>query len=154
MTFVTSIKTCLRKYADFRGRAARSELWWFFFFQFLLGILAVYVDLMVLGRPAGALMPVGLTVKALFFVPSWAVSGRRLHDLGVSAWYAAPVFVGMIVVEIAKVTRWSWFLEGTIAGPLVITLFACLMLMAFGLRGAVGPNRFGEDPVPPPKWAV
>lgn len=154
MNFFTSIKTCLRKYADFTGRASRSELWWFFLFQFLLGILAVYVDLMVLGRPTGALMPVGLAVKAVFFVPSWAVSARRLHDLGVSAWWAAPVFVGMIVVEIAKLTRWSWFLEGTIAGPLVISLVGCLMLMAFVLRGAVGANRFGEDTVTGPKGAA
>ena len=153
MNFVTSIKTCLRKYADFTGRAARSELWWFFLFQFLLGIFAVYVDLMVLGRPTGAVMPVGLAVKALLFVPSWAVSARRLHDLGVSARWASPVFVGVIVVEIAKLTRWSWFLEGTIAGPLVISLAGCLMLMAFVLRGAVGANRFGEDMAPAPRWA-
>ena len=28
-----AIKTCFNKYADFNGRAARPEFWWFFAFQ-------------------------------------------------------------------------------------------------------------------------
>ena len=29
MDFVTAVKTCLQKYFDFKGRARRSEFWWF-----------------------------------------------------------------------------------------------------------------------------
>ena len=32
MTFGDSIKTCFSKYADFNGRATRSEFWWWVLF--------------------------------------------------------------------------------------------------------------------------
>ena len=32
MTFIQSIKFCLSHYANFEGRATRSEFWWFFLF--------------------------------------------------------------------------------------------------------------------------
>ena len=30
MGFVEAIKTCFQKYANFKGRARRSEFWWFY----------------------------------------------------------------------------------------------------------------------------
>ena len=43
MTFSDSINVCLfKKYADFSGRASRSEFWWFTLFN-ALGIFAVIV---------------------------------------------------------------------------------------------------------------
>ena len=32
MSFTQSVRTCFREYAVFRGRAVRSEFWWFFLF--------------------------------------------------------------------------------------------------------------------------
>ena len=49
MDFATSIKTCFSKYAVFKGRASRSELWWFALFCFIGGIVTVIIDTMVLG---------------------------------------------------------------------------------------------------------
>ncbi len=40
MTFGESIKTCFAKYADFTGRASRSEYWWWFLFLVLGNIAA------------------------------------------------------------------------------------------------------------------
>ena len=39
MTFSESVKTCFSKFAEFQGRAPRSEFWWFFLLDFLLGML-------------------------------------------------------------------------------------------------------------------
>ena len=39
MTFGVSIKTVFSKYADFTGRATRSEYWWFVLFTFLVRLL-------------------------------------------------------------------------------------------------------------------
>ena len=36
MTFQESIQVCFKKYADFTGRASRSEYWWFMLFLFLV----------------------------------------------------------------------------------------------------------------------
>ena len=49
MDFQTSIKTCFNKYADFSGRALRSELWWFALFGVLGGIVTAIIDVMILG---------------------------------------------------------------------------------------------------------
>ncbi|MBR6339050.1 MAG: DUF805 domain-containing protein [Alloprevotella sp.] len=41
MSFGDAVKTCFKKYASFKGRARRSEFWWFY--------LAIYVVNSVLG---------------------------------------------------------------------------------------------------------
>ena len=44
MTFGKSISTCMGKYVDFNGRAARPEYWWFFLFTVLLTWFADIAD--------------------------------------------------------------------------------------------------------------
>ena len=91
MTFGESIKTCFSKYADFSGRASRSEYWWWFLF-------------LVPGTIAASI--VSDTVSALFslatVVPSLAVGCRRLHDIDKSGWFQllnlVPVIGWIIVV--------------------------------------------------------
>ena len=39
MTFGESINTCLNKYATMRGRAPRSEFWWFVVFYWIAQIV-------------------------------------------------------------------------------------------------------------------
>jgi uncharacterized membrane protein YhaH (DUF805 family) len=94
MTFRQSLTTCLRKYADFSGRASRSEYWYFsltegMVWTALAGVVVGGVTLpgfgllwYILGVPLGAL------VLALL-VPGWAVYARRCHDTGRSMWTIA-----------------------------------------------------------------
>ena len=44
-----AVKTCFNKYADFNGRAARPEFWWFFLFQ--------VVVLAITGTPRQMMLP-------------------------------------------------------------------------------------------------
>lgn len=76
MTFGESIKTCFSKYADFSGRASRSEYWWWFLFLVLGTIAASIVNDMV-----SALFSLGTVL------PSLAVGCRRLHDIDKSGWF-------------------------------------------------------------------
>jgi len=75
MTFVDAVKTCFTKYADFNGRAARSEYWWYTLFIIIASVL---------------LSNVSDTVSLLFglatLLPSIAVAARRLHDTNRSGW--------------------------------------------------------------------
>ena len=52
MGFGQAISTCLSKYADFHGRAARPEYWWFALFNALASVVASIVDKGVIGYPA------------------------------------------------------------------------------------------------------
>lgn len=85
MTFGESIKTCFSKYAEFNGRASRSEFWWWFLFTFLAS--------------AGAGM-VSETLSGLFslavLLPGLAVGARRLHDTDRSAWFLLLWFIPII----------------------------------------------------------
>jgi len=79
MTFSESISTCLKKYADFKGRARRSEYWWFFVFQ-----MAVGFGLGILGAMFGVSEDGVNGFSGLFglaiLLPSIAVTTRRLHE--------------------------------------------------------------------------
>lgn len=78
MTFQDSIKTCLKNYAEFSGRATRSEFWWFVLFTFLVCAGLTIVD------PTQMLA----SLASLFFLlPMLAVGVRRLHDRDRSAWF-------------------------------------------------------------------
>ena len=77
--------TCLRKYADFSGRAARSEYWWFVLCEILiLGIASLISDTLP-----------GLFALALV-LPALAVGARRLHDTGRSGWWLLLMLVPFI----------------------------------------------------------
>ncbi len=85
MTFIESVKTCFSKYADFKGRASRSEYWWY----------ALFIVLVSLG-----LSMVNDTVSALFglatLLPSIAVATRRLHDTNRSGWLQLIVLIPIV----------------------------------------------------------
>ena len=89
------IKLCLtQKYADFNGRARRSEFWYFFLFSFIVSIVGEVVDFMLGNQVIGGVL--GLAM----LVPSLSVGARRLHDLNKSGWWQLIVFtiVGIFVL--------------------------------------------------------
>ena len=88
MSFTDAIKTCFQKYVDFTGRARRSEYWYFSLFQALLS-LAVSI---IFGAESVFVSLVSLAL----FLPSLAVSCRRLHDIGKSGWWMLIAFVPLV----------------------------------------------------------
>lgn len=88
MSFADAIRTCLSKYADFTGRARRSEYWYFFLFEILVSIAAAIIDAILGTRnTAGGGGVVGLIASLALFLPGLAVTIRRLHDVGRSGWW-------------------------------------------------------------------
>ena len=88
--------TVLKKYAEFSGRARRKEYWMFALMNFLISILISIVGA-VIGDTNG-LIAVSLSgVYALFiFIPSLAVTVRRLHDTNKSGWWILITLVPLI----------------------------------------------------------
>ena len=68
--FGDAIKICFNKFADFEGRARRSEFWWWYLFTVLIGWIPY----------------IGWLASLVFLIPSLAVGARRLHDTGRSGW--------------------------------------------------------------------
>ncbi|GAA2085422.1 hypothetical protein GCM10009840_23160 [Pseudolysinimonas kribbensis] len=108
MTFPTAITTVFRKYADFSGRAARPEFWWFALFGALVS--AALNSLNVL-TPEGTVY-LGSSLSGLWglatLLPMLAVTVRRLRDAGFGwghiFWVLLPV-AGVVVLVVLLAQR-------------------------------------------------
>ena len=147
-------KEAWRKYAQFSGRASRSEYWYFVLFNFLIMLGISMVELFF-----AADMDILSTIYSLaVFIPSLAVYGRRYHDIGKSCWFAfVPYFVVLGICFLAGVAI------GVVAGsPMTV---GYLMPFGFGISGIIlvavvivwqivfpcmpsqeGKNKYGEQP--------
>ncbi len=83
MGFADAVKSGFSQYANFSGRARRSEFWNF--------ILAYLASVIVAGIISAASSLVGgllmLIAVVAFVVPALALNTRRLHDTGRSGWW-------------------------------------------------------------------
>jgi uncharacterized membrane protein YhaH (DUF805 family) len=95
MGFLDSVKSVLmNNFANFNGRASRSEYWWFVLFGYLAGFCFGFVDgviLVVMDVPMDSLLwafsPMATLFQLAIMIPALAVAVRRLHDLGKSGWW-------------------------------------------------------------------
>lgn len=96
MSFAEAVKTCLKKYMSFSGRARRSEYWWFTLFY-----LAAGGALWVMSGIAPVLLLLSKIWMTGLFLPGLSACFRRLHDTGRKAaylfWLLVPVY-GIITV--------------------------------------------------------
>lgn len=94
MSFTSAIKSFYSRYADFSGRSTRAE-YWYGLLWFLLGaFLCAVVDDVFFGLDLEERW-LGLAVvfAMLNIVPVWALSFRRLQDMGWPGWISAAVWV-------------------------------------------------------------
>ena len=107
MDFQTSIKTCFNKYADFSGRALRSEFWWFVLFSILGGIVTTIIDVMILGYSIESYGPVNIIFSVVLILPGIAVTARRLHDINKSGWWQLIelTIIGILLILVWNVTE-------------------------------------------------
>ena len=81
----------LKKYAEFNGRARRTEYWTFFLVNFVVTAVLGFLEGLV-GGPGILALLYGLAV----LVPTLAVGLRRLHDTDRSGWWTLIAFVPVI----------------------------------------------------------
>ncbi len=86
-----------KNYATFSGRARRKEYWMFLLFNMLVAIVMIILDNVL-----------GTTIENMGFglfyflyglaalIPSWAVSIRRLHDVGKSGWMFLIILIPLV----------------------------------------------------------
>ena len=122
MNFQQAVQSGFSNYVNFRGRASRSEFWWFQLFLLLGGIVAALLDLFANTNLLGG-SPLATLFWLATIIPDLAVTVRRLHDTDSSGW---------------------WILLGLIPfiGIIVLIVWWCR-------QGTRGYNRFGPDPLQP-----
>lgn len=90
---VEAVMTCLQKFFDFRGRARRSEYWWFFLFTFIVSWVFSFLGNMM----TPVFTYIGLFIGLLLWIPSLAALTRRLHDRNHSGWWVVAMFICTLV---------------------------------------------------------
>lgn len=141
MEFKEAVKICLtKKYCCLKGRASRSEFWWFCLFTFILNLIVA-----LLGSLLPALGSIVSAVQALWLLlPTVGVTTRRLHDRNLSGWWQLLPLVAALPVIIAVALGADWLLM--LAGC-AAALTSLGLLVVYALKGTTGPNRFGTDPL-------
>jgi|GEM_PF-420002 len=145
MKFRESVAVCMRKFADFNGRARRSEFWWFVLFIQILSFALIAIPYGVviaalIAESAGSsggdveftpamgvgivLFLLGMLASLVLTLPYLAAQSRRLHDTGQSA-------------------HWLWF---HLAGLGIVPLIMCMM------EGQPYANQWGADPKAAERW--
>ena len=105
MNFISSIKTCFKKYIDFKGRASRSEYWFFIWFFILLWVGLLFAgeywdDSNLFYELSDSLynmlnyLIIGLIYgfPLICLIPLISVTIRRIHDIGQSG-FVILIFV-------------------------------------------------------------
>jgi uncharacterized membrane protein YhaH (DUF805 family) len=154
MGFGQAIAVCLRKYAGFRGRARRAEYWWFTLFYVLLAVAALVVDFVLgtIDMLAGLGLAGGILTIVLF-LPSIAVTVRRLHDVNYSGLWLLGYYALLIAVLVYAGMDMELVRTGAVApiyvlaGALMLFATSAWLLVLLVLKGTNGTNRFGPDPL-------
>ena len=103
MNFTKSIEVCFNKFANFEGRARKSEFWWFQLFCIIIQIVGMIID-SILGYTE-VFVWIGYFIVLL---PSLAVGSRRLHDTGRSGWWQ---LLYLTVIGVIVLIVW-WVADG------------------------------------------
>lgn len=141
MTFKESVEICLLKkyFFNFRGRAPRSEFWWFMLFIFLVNAAA---SLLFSLMPVKIGASLSLALSLMIFPANLGVTVRRLHDRGMRGWW--------LLLPILSLVAWgmtSGNPGGNTAGSL-LSLCMCLCYLAIlCMPGQPGANRYGPNPL-------
>ena len=98
MSFKESIVNVFQNYANFSGRARRSEYWYFTLFIFLVSAVLSGLNAAVFGTDAQ--MTIFTVIQSLFslatLIPSIAVTVRRLHDISKSGWFYFLILIPVV----------------------------------------------------------
>ena len=173
MGFFEAVKTCLKKSFVFKGRARRSEFWWWtlfstvFSFTVSLPAEEISEDNVLLT----VLYALGLLALCVYLgIANFAVATRRLHDIGRSGWWYGATLIFGVVWTVWMVVKMFGIIGGmnpahvdvesdafaftllkemwaVVLIPYVIYIaYSILLLVWYCKDSQPGANKYGENP--------
>ena len=111
----------MKNYAVFDGRARRKEYWMFILFNMIFAFIAIGLDnILGIANENLGYGAIYILYSLAVFLPSLAVSVRRLHDVGKSGWF---FFISLI--------------------PFIGAIW---LLVLLATDSNAGVNEYGENP--------
>ena len=114
---VQNYKNVFLKWSDFQGRSRRREFWFFVLANFLVSVVFAIIDSAVFHKTGGG--PLQGLYSLVALVPGLALSFRRLHDIGKSAWW--------ILISLIPIIGW-------------------LVILYFYVKDSDAENIYGPNP--------
>src|SRR3569832_1282971 len=142
MGFGEAIRVCFSKYVDFRGRARRSEYWYFVLFCGIVRFVGMFLG------------PLSIILGLAILLPQLAAVVRRLHDTGRSGWWLLGFYgylfgaVFLFVATFGLTARPQFDASsGVLVAVLALGGLAYLIWLneLTLLDGTNGPNEYGPD---------
>lgn len=176
LSFGKAVASCFEKYFTFKGRASRSEYWYFVLFCVIVRLcFEVFKSLVtntaypaITDNAQGICRTCFIALRYIMYValvfPMFSVTVRRLHDRDDYGWLAILIYLVPWlfnrVLEIL-ILSFSSALKEQAESPEVINGLTALalsyiiinqvaliaQLVLFCRVGTEGPNSFGHDPV-------
>lgn len=120
-------KAVFKNYANFTGRARRSEYWYFVLFNIILLVPILILLSYGADNESDSIAMLGFSIFGIAFlgllIPWLALVVRRLHDLNKSGWNYFVRFIPLV-------------------GPIILLVWLCT-------EGDRSRNKYGEDPKNP-----
>lgn len=157
---------------SFRGRINRAKLWLFILILFGVEIVLITVFAGVFGISAATVAAAQgnassvlfgggvaivsflacMAIVVVLFIAGIALTVKRLHDRNKSAAWLLVFWLGPLLLEIIAIgtTRGEPGQSNPIAAALILAAFGISVwafVELYCLRGTVGDNRFGADPL-------
>ena len=173
MGFFEAVKTCLKKSFVFKGRARRSEFWWWTLFSTVFGFTVslpaeeISEDNVLLT----VLYALGLLALCVYLgIANFAVATRRLHDIGRSGWWYGATLIFGAVWGVWMIVKMVGIIGGmnpahvdvesdafaftllkemwaVVLIPYVIYIaYSILLLVWYCKDSQPGANKYGENP--------
>ena len=170
-----AIKSCLRQYVGFHGRATRAEYWWWMLVTVVVTVVVSFLSLITY-MVLSAMSVLSVTAMIELFVLSWlvglavllpwlAVTARRLHDIGRTGWWQlvwrTPGVLGVLcnlsmlmIVTLTPLGGMSESMVSVMITIVILLLISNVLTIALAVweiwwmvkQGQAGPNRHGPDP--------
>jgi len=133
---------------SFEGRINRGKFWLAVLAYVIISIvLALLLIIPVLGWLLAGIGYLGMIVSGIF------VAIKRLHDRNKPGWWVAIFYVIPMILSGASAYMTYDAGEQTSMAMLISLISLAISLWAFVelgcLRGTVGPNQYGPDPIAP-----
>lgn len=155
---------CLKHYADFSGRARRSEFWFYTLFNSIIslvlaiGFFGKVVALayqesinpndtmaVMLALFTNPFLIILMLYSLAVFIPTLAVSVRRLHDIGRSGFWMLGYYVVSWIISIIMQIFTN---NPIVVAILLFPMFAIAIwfLVWMFTDSQYGPNKYGDNP--------
>jgi uncharacterized membrane protein YhaH (DUF805 family) len=144
-------------FMSFSGRINRAKFWLGVVILTVINFVISFAVALLMGNSTVGTIITGI-IGILIFIASLAVGAKRCHDRAKSGWLLLLFYVvpGILMVIAAVMGLYGAVggstSSGLVAAVLGIAAFA-ICIWAFVelgcLRGTIGPNQYGPDPLPP-----